>query len=417
MSSPLPTSLPSLHDDIFHNEDVLGSTPPLPFETPTANTAAFVPIEGGIPIPGFQLVRCLGKGGFGEVWQATGPGGFAIAMKFIRLAAPSGDVELQSLELMKKIRHPNLLGQFGAWERDGLLIVAMELADGNLQVRLANAVAQGLPGIPTEELLPYLADAARGIDYLNEPRPEEGQPQGIQHRDIKPSNLLLVGGCIKVGDFGLVKLLNNPVNSNTDTLTVTYAAPECLNGLASPRSDQYSLAISYCQLRSNRVPYRGTALEIMAGHLLSPPDLSMLPLAERSVVARALAKNPEERWPSCRAFVQALAAVAGENLGSVLPPPPHTSAPDTAEWVRKKLQAKPDALPKPQPPRLSRKDREERAAMQFFGLVFLVVMTCGLSLVVLQSQTLRDFLSELFSTRTEQTTPASSFGKDYPKDY
>jgi serine/threonine protein kinase len=372
----------------------------------------FVPVAGGVPIPGFQLVQCLGKGGFGEVWQATGPGGFAIALKFIRLGAPSGEVELSSLELMKKVRHPNLLGQFGAWEREGLLIVGMELAEGNLQVRLAKAVEQGQPGIPAEELLEYLADAARGIDYLNEPRPQDDQPEGIQHRDIKPGNLLLVGGCVKVGDFGLVKLLNSQSQGNPDTLTVTYAAPEVLNGLASPRSDQYSLAISYCQLRGNRVPYRGAALEIMAGHLLSPPDLSMLPLPERSVVARALAKAPEERWPSCRAFVQALAAVARENPVPPLSLPLPTPAPDTAEWVKMKLQANPDALPKPQPPRLSRQERDQRATNQFLGLMLLVLVSCGIALFFLQSQTISEFLSDLFGDKTQQTTPATSSWKN-----
>jgi serine/threonine protein kinase len=373
-------------------------------------------VEGGIPVPGFQLVRCLGKGGFGEVWQATGPGGFAIAMKFIRLGAPSGEVELRSLHLMKKVRHPNLLGQFGAWEQDGMLLVAMELADGNLQGRLAKAVSQGQPGIPAEELIPYMADAARGIDYLNEPRPEDGQPQGIQHRDIKPGNLLLVGGCVKVGDFGLVKLLNNPVHSNTDTLTVSYAPPECLNGLSSPRSDQYSLAVSFCQLRGNRVPYRGTSLEIMAGHLLSPPDLGMLPLAERPVVARALAKDPEERWPSCRAFVQALAGAVGENLGPVLPAAPHTPTPDTAEWVKLKLQEKKALLPEPQQPRLSKQDREERATKQFIGLVLIVLVTCGVTLLLTQAQTIGEFFGSLFSVKTEQTPPPSSTWNEW-KDY
>jgi serine/threonine protein kinase len=301
MSLPAQAHFPTPSEDVFGSDDVLGGPPPLPLDSLPSNPAVFVPVAGGVPIPGFQLVQCLGKGGFGEVWQATGPGGFAIALKFIRLGAPSGEVELGSLELMKKIRHPNLLGQFGAWEREGLLIVGMELAEGNLQVRLARAVEQGQPGIPAEELLEYLADAARGIDYLNEPRPQDDQPEGIQHRDIKPGNLLLVGGCVKVGDFGLVKLLNSQAQDNPDTLTVTYAAPEVLNGLASPRSDQYSLAISYCQLRGNRVP---------------------------------------------------------------------------------------------------------------LGLMLLVLVSCGIALFFLQSQTISEFLSDLFGGKTQQTTPATSSWKN-----
>jgi serine/threonine protein kinase len=270
-----------------------------------------LPGAGAEPVPGYQLVRRLGQGGFGEVWQATGPGGFPVAMKFIRLGAPSGNVELRALELMKHLRHPNLLGQFGAWRRDETLIVAMELAEGTLLSRLERAVGAGLPGIPADELLEYMADAARGIDYLNEPRPAEGQPHGIQHRDIKPANLLLVGGCVKVADIGLPKVLQNTMASNTGSMTLAYSAPECINGATSHRSDQYSLAVSYCHLRGNRLPFRGTAQQVMFGHLMNPPDLAMLPAAEQAVVARALAKKPEDRWPNCQAFCQAL----GEALG------------------------------------------------------------------------------------------------------
>jgi serine/threonine protein kinase len=233
---------------------------------------------------------------------------------------PSGEVELRSLELMKKVRHPNLLGQFGAWQQDEMLIIAMELAEGTLLSRQAAAVAEGQPGIPAEELLEYMADAARGIDYLNEPRPEDGQPHGIQHRDIKPANLLLLGGCVKVADFGLAKVLQHSLASNTGSMTIAYAAPECINGTTSQRSDQYSLAVTYCHLRGDRLPFRGSYQQVMYGHLASPPDLSMLPAAEQPVVARALAKDPAQRWPSCRAFVHALTLAARATPGPVLAP-------------------------------------------------------------------------------------------------
>src|SRR5438128_99757 len=78
---------------------------------------------GTRPLPEYELVRLLGRGGFGEVWQATGPGGFDVALKFLRLAEQTGQVEMRALELMKKIRHPHLLPMFGAWQRDGLLII------------------------------------------------------------------------------------------------------------------------------------------------------------------------------------------------------------------------------------------------------------------------------------------------------
>jgi serine/threonine protein kinase len=293
-------------------------------------------VAGGEPVPGYQLVKRLGKGGFGEVWEATGPGGFPLAMKLICLGAPAGEVELRSLELMKHVRHPNLLVQFGAWQCDGTLFIAMELAEDTLLNRLNAAINDGLPGIPAEELLEYVADAAQGIDYLNAPRSEAGQPHGIQHRDIKPANLLRLGGRVKVADFGLAKLLDHTVASNSGSLTPAYAAPEFFKGETSARSDQYSLAVSYCQLRGNRLPFRGSREQVMMGHLTNPPDLGMLPPAEQAVVNRALAKGPEDRWPSCSAFARALTLAARPQPVPVEVPPPRTSDVVSTKSVRRR---------------------------------------------------------------------------------
>jgi serine/threonine protein kinase len=366
--------------------------------------AAPFPLAGGEPVPGYQLVKRLGQGGFGEVWQANGPGGFPVAMKFIRLGAPSGEFELRALELMKKLRHPNLLGQFGAWRRDETLIIAMELAEGTLLSRHAAAVAEGLPGIPAGELLEYVADAARGIDYLNEPRPEEGQPHGVQHRDIKPANLLLVGGCVKVADFGLAKVLENSLASNTGSMTLAYAAPECINGSTSARSDQYSLAVTYCHLRGNRLPFRGTAQQLMFGHLMNPPDLDMLPPAEQPVVARALAKKPEQRWPSCRAFAQALAQAARANPGPVAAPRGRRPEPEPqVELVR-------DDAPTP---RERRRPQglgyvPDRSSLSLLGLIVVACVAFWVSLNFdAVSSSIKDFVGELVERSHAQKQPKS----------
>ena len=265
---------------------------------------------GAEPVPGYRLVERLGRGGCGEVWKATGPGGFELALKFVCLAESIGPLELRALQIIKDVRHPHLLATFGAWQVGRYLIIAMELAERTLLDRFRETAGQGFPGIPAPEIHEHFLDAARGLDYLNEPRHPSGgaEPVGIQHRDVKPQNLLLVGGSVKVADFGLARILEHTQTSHTGSMTPAYAAPEFFKKQTSSQSDQYSLAVTYCHLRGGRLPFTGGMAEIMAGHLLEPPDLTMLPEGEREAAARALAKEPRDRWGSCRAFVEALSS-------------------------------------------------------------------------------------------------------------
>jgi formylglycine-generating enzyme required for sulfatase activity/serine/threonine protein kinase len=273
---------------------------------------------GGRPLPEYVLLQKLGEGGFGEVWKARGPGKVEVALKFIRLGDRAGEVELRALDLIKGIRHANLVGLSGTWQQDGQLIIAMDLADGTLHDRLNAVLKQGQPGIPLRELLEYMREAAKCLDHLN--------AINIQHQDVKPQNLLLVGGSVKVADFGLAKVLQHSVTTKSHGgLSVAYAPPEFHDRKTTRWSDQYSLAVSYCQLRGGRLPFEGTPVQVMIAHVRHEPDLSMLPAAERPAVARALAKEPKERWPSCGAFVEALRSPVARPeksaaLGRTLPP-------------------------------------------------------------------------------------------------
>jgi formylglycine-generating enzyme required for sulfatase activity len=212
---------------------------------------------------------------------------------------------------MKDIRHPHLLSLFGAWERDRYLIVAMQLAEHSLLDRLRQATAAGHPGIPGAELRKYLAESAEGVDHLNIDR-------AIQHRDIKPHNLLLVGGSVQVADFGLARVLAHTFATQTGVHTPHYAPPESFEEKLTRWSDQYSLAVTYCQLRGDRLPFQGNAAQVLNAHLTKAPDLTMLPPAERPVVARALQKDPKQRWPDCRTFAGEL----DSRLSGTTPPPP-----------------------------------------------------------------------------------------------
>jgi formylglycine-generating enzyme required for sulfatase activity len=245
------------------------------------------------------LLSKLGEGGFGQVWKARDDNGFEVALKFVRIDLRTGAAEVRALGVMKNIRHPHVLPMNRLWHLGSWLALALELGDKTLYQRLAEAEKDGLVGIPRPELLEYLREAAKGLDYLH--------TLNIQHRDVKPQNLLLVGGSVKVADFGLAKLLEHSLASNSGAMTPAYAAPEQIQGQLSPHADQYSLAVTYCQLRGGRLPFAGGTHQILFGHIQGQPDLSMLPEAERPAVARALAKQPDERWPSCRAFADALA--------------------------------------------------------------------------------------------------------------
>jgi WD40 repeat protein/serine/threonine protein kinase len=310
----------------------------IPRSTDAEGRLAVSDLEPGQePAPGYQLVRRLGKGGFGEVWEARAPGGFRVAFKFVTLAGAAGEAELRALEIIRNLRHPNLLSIFGTWQTAGRLIIGMELADATLLDEFNTVVAGGEKGLARRPLVRYSLDVAKVIDYLNKPRHFLGgkKPVGIQHGDIKPQNILRVGEGIKVGDFGLVQLLERSLAQRAGGLTPHYAAPEVFDGHISHWSDQYSLAVTWCHLRGGQLPFTGTFEEVRDGHCQQVPDLNMLPEEERPVVARALAKDPRQRWPNCRAFIKALAdSVRPEPEQPAVKAAPDAASPDTEAKVR-----------------------------------------------------------------------------------
>jgi serine/threonine protein kinase len=268
------------------------------------------------PIPGYRLIERLGSGGFGEVWKAEAPGGLFKAIKFVQRVASEqndsaissfeersrADQEWKSLLRVKAVRHPFILLLDRFENIDDYLVIVMELADRTLGDRFKESRGQGLPGIPRDELLGYLLEAAEVLDLMN------AQYQ-LQHLDIKPQNLFLVHNHVKVADFGLVKDTAAGGNLMTITggVTPVYAAPETFDGKFSRQSDQYSLAIVYQEMLTGRRPFAGTSLkQLILQHLQNAYDLNPAPAHDRAVLTRALAKNPEDRFPTCTEFVQEL---------------------------------------------------------------------------------------------------------------
>src|SRR5262249_48730851 len=127
--------------------------------------------------------------------------------------------EFKALNRVLEVRHPFILSLDRVDIVNNQLIIVMELAERNLWDRYKECRAQGLPGIPREELLVYMDETADALDLMN----TEYQ---LQHLDIKPQNLFLMHNHVKVADFGLVKDLEGMQASVTGGVTPVYAAPE-----------------------------------------------------------------------------------------------------------------------------------------------------------------------------------------------
>jgi serine/threonine protein kinase len=276
---------------------------------------------GDEPLPGYRLIQPLGCGSFGEVWKCEVPGRLIKAIKFVNGNLHGLDEhtslaqqELAALERIKSIRHPFILSMERVEVIDGELLIVMELADKNLQEVLAECQAAGLPGIPREELFDYLLEAAEALDLMN-------FQHGLQHLDVKPRNLFLVSNHLKVADFGLVNALAEDDGCpQGGGFTPLYSAPEILNGQISRHSDQYSLAIVYQELLTGTLPFQGTnGRQLMLQHLTEEPNLDAVPAADRPWLARALAKDPAKRFPSCTSFIQALLSGSGSPLMTAMP--------------------------------------------------------------------------------------------------
>jgi serine/threonine protein kinase len=268
------------------------------------------------PLKGYRLIERLGRGGFGEVWKVEAPGGLLKAAKFVfgDLDAMDEDSrpaeqELKALKRVREIRHPYILSLERFDTIEGQLIIVMELADRNLWDRFRECRSQGLPGVPREELMRYLEEAAEALDLMN-------THYQIQHLDIKPQNLFLVFNHVKVGDFGLAKLLEGVRATVTGGVTPVYAAPETFEGWVSRYSDQYSLAIVFQELLTGTRPFNGAnTRQLLMQHISGTPELGPLPAADRPIIARGLSKKPDDRWPTCAEMIRAL------KISGIAPPP------------------------------------------------------------------------------------------------
>lgn len=272
----------------------------------------------------YTLIRALGRGQYGAVWEAHAQGKVRVAIKLIQF--PIGhkmtQQELRALDVIKELRHPLLVQVHAYWVEQDQLVIVMDLADKTLEGRLKECLDEGHGGIPPEELVTYVSDAADAIDFLHN--------QNVIHRDIKPANLLLKGQRALVGDFGLARVLERSNDANNVRATVIgtpmYMAPEVFDGNSSRFTDQYSLAVAYVELRTGRTPFHGDSLPaLMKAQLTMRPDLNDLTEEEQRVLSRALSKKPEQRYPNCRDFAA--------DLVRAFQPPQYPWLEQALKWV------------------------------------------------------------------------------------
>jgi serine/threonine protein kinase len=270
-------------------------------------------LQAGLqPIPGYRTSRLLGTGAFGEVWEALGPEGRPVALKFMDCRSKPTSLirsEIRVLQGLRELRHPHIIEFHGVHAHTHHIVLCMERADGNLgDLHRTYRDDFGME-MPAEHALELLGQAAEALDFLaGVTLPGfNALARGLQHCDVKPSNLLLLGDQLKVADFGLCAATAWRTHRNGWRGTLPYAAPEMYRGQASPSTDQYALAVTYCELcYGDRLFIPPQSIPARPGCPDLPIDLMKVPAKEARVLARALSPHPTARWPSCQAFLAAL---------------------------------------------------------------------------------------------------------------
>lgn len=266
-------------------------------------------------VKGYDLVQPIGEGAFGVVWEARDARGRPAALKYLDCRGKHRDLiagEVRVLRALSELSHPNIIQLLGFQATSRYLVLVMEKADCNLaDLHDAYRRSEGRdppPGV----ILDLLGQAAAALDFMASVRLScLSGPSRLQHCDVKPSNLLLVGGTLKVADFGLCAAAGwaGP-GSGGWRGTFPYPAPELFQGRPSPGTDQYALAITFCETVMGGRPFWRHLRKDQPPQGM-PIDLTKVREREVGVLARALHQSPGVRFPTSAAFVEALRKAAG----------------------------------------------------------------------------------------------------------
>jgi serine/threonine-protein kinase len=294
------------------------------------------------------MVEELGRGGMAVVYRARDVRlGRWVALKVLGEDLARDEAFrrrfIRESRAAAAVDHPNIIPIFDAGEANGVLFIAMRYVGGQDVHSLLNRTGP-LPPVRATGIVTQVASAL-----------DAAHTCGLVHRDVKPANMLLDGVAedgsedhVYLSDFGISKTSQATTNLTLTGQvlgTLNYLAPEQIEGRGvDGRADAYSLACAAFEMLAGVPPFRREqSLAVMWAQLSAPPPplTSMrrdLPPAVDQVMARGLAKPPEDRYPSCRAFAAALQEACGVSAGELAAPalaaqglvPPPPGRPETA---------------------------------------------------------------------------------------
>jgi len=259
----------------------------------------------------FEVQREIGRGAMGIVYLALDPAlQRPVAIKSLRLAGSATDLTpvqqrfLEEARAAARLNHPNIVTVYEVGQEGGNAYIAMEYLEGR---ELKQILLDELPGLTFREIAEIVQQIAEALDYAHS--------NGIVHRDIKPANIMLVRGNIpKVLDFGIAM---PPTGTDDEALKFVgspkYMSPEQVEGRAvDRRSDVFSLGAVMYELLTRRAPFEGetlTSVVYQILHEMPPPPQTIsgnTPRYLARIVAKALAKRPEERYQTAGEMAEEL---------------------------------------------------------------------------------------------------------------
>lgn len=274
-----------------------------------------MPLAEGATFAGYTVVRLLGTGGMGEVYLAQHPRLPRRDALKVLPAAVSADAEYRErfnreADIAATLWHPHIVGVHDRGECDGQIWISMDFVEGTDAARLLRD--HHPDGIPPDEVAEIVRAVADALDYAHQ--------RGLLHRDVKPANILLTRPDsgerrILLADFGIARWVNDISGltaTNMTVGTVSYAAPEQLmGGELDGRADQYALAATAFHLLTGKPPFsHSNPAVVISRHLSAAPPAPGAHRAELAatdaVFARALAKDPKDRFERCADFARAL---------------------------------------------------------------------------------------------------------------